>query len=426
MSGDSRDWARRGERTRQGSRKVSYVARTQRPRAGSDLTSLPGIPDISMYFNVVLFLSEVCGTTRNLQSSRLFVPRSRHTQGLCFVNLQGLIVSVSSLGKRMSSLVTPSPSLGPSASGQQDYPSPSSGELRDSSPEVKKPLSPSLEITALDISTTTPETDHLQHGDSLLSPVAPSSAAPDAAHGPPRPRLLESPPAPIEIPLASIAMVTHVTATESPTALSPKEFATLAAIPTGASPRQTSLSLLTRSSSNATTGAGVTKYKMGSVSTESHFPPAHSHSSPRASLLKLFTEESRSASIVGGNLAGAIGKRTSIEEIRPGSTTTTPLPRGAQPSRSSSTASPTTPMPTSLLKDAPSSKRLTWSRSDKEVLIGTPVKEGHSNYILMYDMLTGIRISVCLLEFSLLFCILTHALLHIGLAMYGKGPSGTH
>lgn len=33
-------------------------------------------------------------------------------------------------------------------------------------------------------------------------------------------------------------------------------------------------------------------------------------------------------------------------------------------------------------------------RSDREVLVGTPVKEGHVNYMLMYDMLTGIRVSV--------------------------------
>jgi 1-phosphatidylinositol-4-phosphate 5-kinase len=33
-------------------------------------------------------------------------------------------------------------------------------------------------------------------------------------------------------------------------------------------------------------------------------------------------------------------------------------------------------------------------RSEREVLVGTPVKEGHVNYMLMYDMLTGIRISV--------------------------------
>ncbi|KAJ3165157.1 Phosphatidylinositol-4-phosphate 5-kinase [Irineochytrium annulatum] len=31
---------------------------------------------------------------------------------------------------------------------------------------------------------------------------------------------------------------------------------------------------------------------------------------------------------------------------------------------------------------------------EKEVLVGTPVKEGHANYMLMYDMLTGIRVSV--------------------------------
>jgi hypothetical protein len=33
-------------------------------------------------------------------------------------------------------------------------------------------------------------------------------------------------------------------------------------------------------------------------------------------------------------------------------------------------------------------------REEKEVLVGTPVKEGHVNYLLMFDMLTGIRISV--------------------------------
>ncbi|TPX32674.1 hypothetical protein SeMB42_g07585 [Synchytrium endobioticum] len=37
---------------------------------------------------------------------------------------------------------------------------------------------------------------------------------------------------------------------------------------------------------------------------------------------------------------------------------------------------------------------LSRARSDKEVLVGTPVKEGHPNYMLMYNMLTGIRISV--------------------------------
>lgn len=33
-------------------------------------------------------------------------------------------------------------------------------------------------------------------------------------------------------------------------------------------------------------------------------------------------------------------------------------------------------------------------KGDGEVLVGTPVMEGHANYMLMYDMLTGIRISV--------------------------------
>jgi hypothetical protein len=33
-------------------------------------------------------------------------------------------------------------------------------------------------------------------------------------------------------------------------------------------------------------------------------------------------------------------------------------------------------------------------REEREVLVGTPIKEGHVNYLLMFDMLTGIRISV--------------------------------
>jgi 1-phosphatidylinositol-4-phosphate 5-kinase len=37
---------------------------------------------------------------------------------------------------------------------------------------------------------------------------------------------------------------------------------------------------------------------------------------------------------------------------------------------------------------------LSSKKTDGEVLVGTPIKEGHRNYMLMYDMLTGIRISV--------------------------------
>ncbi|KAI9100538.1 hypothetical protein DFS34DRAFT_578773 [Phlyctochytrium arcticum] len=39
-------------------------------------------------------------------------------------------------------------------------------------------------------------------------------------------------------------------------------------------------------------------------------------------------------------------------------------------------------------------RRVARQRSEKEVLVGTPVKEGHENYVLMYDMLTGIRVAV--------------------------------
>lgn len=50
--------------------------------------------------------------------------------------------------------------------------------------------------------------------------------------------------------------------------------------------------------------------------------------------------------------------------------------------------------PPSAPSSATSSKPPKRQKSEKEVLVGTPVKEGHVNYMLMYDMLTGIRISV--------------------------------
>ncbi|KAJ3148788.1 Phosphatidylinositol-4-phosphate 5-kinase [Geranomyces michiganensis] len=45
-------------------------------------------------------------------------------------------------------------------------------------------------------------------------------------------------------------------------------------------------------------------------------------------------------------------------------------------------------------RDSKFTRRLTRQRSEKEVLVGTPVKEGHENFVLMYDMLTGIRVAV--------------------------------
>ncbi|KAJ3016425.1 Phosphatidylinositol-4-phosphate 5-kinase [Thoreauomyces humboldtii] len=39
-------------------------------------------------------------------------------------------------------------------------------------------------------------------------------------------------------------------------------------------------------------------------------------------------------------------------------------------------------------------RRLTKQKSEKEVLVGSVVKEGHENFPLMYDMLTGLRVSV--------------------------------
>lgn len=50
--------------------------------------------------------------------------------------------------------------------------------------------------------------------------------------------------------------------------------------------------------------------------------------------------------------------------------------------------------PISITSDSFGSSHKRRQRSEREVLVGTPVKEGHVNYMLMYDMLTGIRISV--------------------------------
>jgi hypothetical protein len=50
--------------------------------------------------------------------------------------------------------------------------------------------------------------------------------------------------------------------------------------------------------------------------------------------------------------------------------------------------------PVSVASESFQSAHKRRQRSEREVLVGTPVKEGHVNYMLMYDMLTGIRISV--------------------------------
>ncbi len=47
-----------------------------------------------------------------------------------------------------------------------------------------------------------------------------------------------------------------------------------------------------------------------------------------------------------------------------------------------------------LRDNSTGSHRLLKGRKSESVYIGTPVKEGHANYMLMCDMLTGIRISV--------------------------------
>ena len=99
------------------------------------------------------------------------------------------------------------------------------------------------------------------------------------------------------------------------------------------------------------------RFQVGSISTEKHFP-----NTSKLSLLKLFDS-----------------------------------PSAASPKISEDLGQTFQPQPSNLLnpKLAESHRKHTFgTKKDKEVLIGTPVKEGHANYILMYDMLTGIRISV--------------------------------
>lgn len=70
------------------------------------------------------------------------------------------------------------------------------------------------------------------------------------------------------------------------------------------------------------------------------------------------------------------------------STSLMAVPLGISPSRFAPSISSPLSAANHKLKD----KHL--SRYSNEVYIGTPIKEGHVNYLLMFDMLTGIRITV--------------------------------
>jgi hypothetical protein len=94
------------------------------------------------------------------------------------------------------------------------------------------------------------------------------------------------------------------------------------------------------------------RFHVGSISTERSFPNVS-----RLSLMKIFDSPMIGSPKVDENMVTPFGVET---------------PRSIEGSR-----------------------RLTFAgKREKEVLIGTPVREGHANYVLMYDMLTGIRISV--------------------------------
>jgi hypothetical protein len=62
--------------------------------------------------------------------------------------------------------------------------------------------------------------------------------------------------------------------------------------------------------------------------------------------------------------------------------------------RSSFGPSATSPEQCISFVNTATKSRVSRGKTEREVLVGTPVKEGHHNYMLMYDMLTGIRISV--------------------------------
>lgn len=60
----------------------------------------------------------------------------------------------------------------------------------------------------------------------------------------------------------------------------------------------------------------------------------------------------------------------------------------------SSASPPSAAFGTTLSQKSKSGKLNKKKSENVEVLVGTPIREDHVNYMLMYDMLTGIRISV--------------------------------
>ncbi|KAJ3030362.1 UNVERIFIED_CONTAM: Phosphatidylinositol-4-phosphate 5-kinase [Siphonaria sp. JEL0065] len=92
---------------------------------------------------------------------------------------------------------------------------------------------------------------------------------------------------------------------------------------------------------------------------------------------------------------------TSINRVSPYPVPSTPLAQTPLDDTSSLRSSSEASAPDAATRSNNNHNRTSLARrftrhisGGREVLVGTPIKEGHVNYMLMYDMLTGIRISV--------------------------------
>ncbi|KAJ3210425.1 Phosphatidylinositol-4-phosphate 5-kinase [Dinochytrium kinnereticum] len=176
--------------------------------------------------------------------------------------------------------------------------------------------------------------------------------------------------------------------------------------PSPASPASNPLPLRTSVSSftNIVTSTTTTSFTPPPLTISSSAHTSHQHPSL-----------STTPSMIGGTLAPLDEDSVVISPATPA----TPMPHTPSSARNRSSSILATPVSASAPEPGKLSKKLSVrsrsegsggldsitgtisgrrglvrQKSEKEVLVGTPVKEGHVNYMLMYDMLTGIRVSV--------------------------------
>ncbi|KAJ3114367.1 Phosphatidylinositol-4-phosphate 5-kinase [Phlyctochytrium bullatum] len=178
---------------------------------------------------------------------------------------------------------------------------------------------------------------------------------------------------------SSIVSLPHNNPSQSSTPSNPSPLSAVATAPPPASSHRASLSLSTTPSMLAT-GGGFLDTVDEDVIAATPFTPSRTPTTPMLPVVPGTGTRARSSSAA----AGAPGTAESPGAATPGRL----VKKLSVRSRSEGSAG---------FEAAGAGTRqrgLTRQRSEKEVLVGTPVKEGHVNYMLMYDMLTGIRVSV--------------------------------